>query len=230
MNRKRKHINRPDPLNTISGFHKGRQIADERGRFAGDIDEAVGGEIKDLGQGLGMDAIPRGIQDNGIRMHGEGIDLLKYIPGDEVTVVQMIAFGIDPGSLNGFFHDFDPGDRFRTGTGQDLRDGAGPAVQVKNLSTAYIAGKVPDNGVELFSAFGIGLEKREGKDLKGQPQQFLDQRRFSVKDLHRIILHDIGIPVIGRMQDTADMTGAGLPVVTRFTRRLSSWKLRRRTR
>ena len=163
----RKHIHTADLLHRIPCFFKKRQIPRQGGGFAGHVDKGVRFKVDNFKDRFGVDAIPRGVEDDDIGIVRKLGDFFHDIAGDKLAVAQAVGFGVDPGGFDGFLNELDTDDFFRH-RGQYLGDGAGTAVQIKNDFILAVTDVIADNRIQLFCSQCIGLEKREGRDFKFQ--------------------------------------------------------------
>ena len=109
------------------------QVAGLGGRIAADVHDPVGFRIEDDTGDVRMDAGPRRVQDDDVRVsvlrnEGRGEDIF-HVAGEEGAVRDSVHAGIAFCILDRVFHVFDADD-FRRLLGNELRDGARSGVQV----------------------------------------------------------------------------------------------------
>ena len=139
-----KQDNRLDVLRVrehVHGLHGGDfvfcaqevQVAGLGGGIAADVHDPVGFRIEDDTGDVRMDAGPRRVQDDDVRVsvlrnEGRGEDVF-HVAGEEGAVRDSVHAGIAFCILDRVFHVFDADD-FRRLLGNELRDGARSGVQV----------------------------------------------------------------------------------------------------
>lgn len=202
----RKHIHTADFLHRIPRFLKKWQVPRQGGSFAGHVDKSIGFEVNDFKDRFGVDAIPWRVEDDDIGIVGQLGYFLHDVAGDERAVVKTVGFGVDSGSFDSFLDKLDTDDFFRH-RGQDLGDGAGAAVQVKDGFILAVSDVIADNGIQLFCAQCIGLEKREGRDFEFQAEDFIVDTVLAVQDMQVIFFHHIGHSIVDGMEDPLNFAG-----------------------
>lgn len=97
------HADAPD--RTVAGCDEGGQISGKTAGLTGNIEDIFHTIGQDPGQGFGMYPVPRGIQNDGIRLLLDGIKDFKNISCKEGTVGQSVSGGIDLCCLHCLFYD-----------------------------------------------------------------------------------------------------------------------------
>ena len=110
--------------------------------------------------------------------------------------------GILPGCLDGLGYNFDPNDFLSLGADY-LGNGTSAAVKVIDYPKT-LTGEIPDNAKQPFGAVGVGLEKGEGGDPEGEPQDPFRDVIITPKDVESIGLYGICLAVIDGMEDAFD--------------------------
>ena len=89
-----------------------------------------------------MNSLARRIEDNGIRFLGDFVENLQNISREKTAVIESVQPGILPGCLYGFFYDLHT-DNLLCHRGDDLGDGSGTAVKVKDRLILDVSEEFP---------------------------------------------------------------------------------------
>ena len=93
--------------------------------------------------------------------------------------------------------------------GNDLRDGAGSAVQVEYRLVLQISGHIQHGLIQDGSTGCVGLEKGEGRQAKVEPQKLFGEKRFAIEQSNLIWTDNIRKRIIGCVQNSSDVSGEG---------------------
>ena len=127
MCRSGEHVDGAGANDVIAVLLKDLQVADQAGRFAGNVDHVLDAVGDDLLEGLRVNAVTRWIQDDEIWTLLELIQFLQNVARDEGAVIQMVADRIFPGGFDRLLHDLDADD-MASHRGQHLGNGSRSAV------------------------------------------------------------------------------------------------------
>ena len=190
-------------LQAVSCCKEALQVPGKAGRLAGDIHNTVHPVGEDLRQGFGMNALPRRIQNDHIRLFFHFIQDLQHIPGQESAVLKAVQHRVLPGGGNRVLHDLHADNLLRH-RGKKLGDGPGAAVQVKNFQSFCVFNVIPDYRVQNLCRQRIGLEKGERADSEFKSQKSLIEPVFPVKDPGLVALHYVRQRIVDDMHDPHD--------------------------
>ena len=158
MHRLTKLIHAADLFHPIPICQKHLQISCQAGWLAGDIHQFIHSILDDLWQGLGVYSVSWRIQDDEIRFLLHLIQDLQHISSNKPAVCDPVKGGVFFGSFYCFLHDLHANDFFCHFC-QDLGDGAGSAVQIKDGHIPGVSDIFSCCIVKDLSGKRIGLEE-----------------------------------------------------------------------